>query len=119
VIDSLAASITVLALAAAVTVLGQLARHRYRWRHAVPILVGFEVAALGQAVCAIGGLVDGHQAREPGTLVAYLIVSTMVLPAAAALVRGDDGGWSAVVVAAALVVLAVVTIRAQTTWRVA
>lgn len=116
-IDSLAAAIVVCAIVAAIAVLARAAWRRYRWHTAAPMLIGFEVLALLQAAFVVGSLLAGHHAREPATLLGYLVISALVLPAVAVQARDDDGGWASLLVAAALLVLAVVTVRAQTTWR--
>ena len=116
-IDSLAAALTVAALLAALVVLVAAGRGVYRWRATGRFLVGFEVVLVLQAVLAVIGLARGHEPRELATHLAYLAVSVLVLPATIAQVRGDDGRWAAVLVAVAFAVVAVVIVRAETTWR--
>jgi hypothetical protein len=117
VIDSLAAALTVVALLAAVVTVVVVIVGRYRARPTVLFLGGFEFVLLVQGAVAVAGLLGGHEAREPGTFLAYLAVSVLVLPATILQVRGDDDRWAGVLVAVALAVVAVVVVRAETTWR--
>lgn len=116
-IDSLAAALTVAALLAVPVVMTLALTGRYRSRTAVRFIAGFEVLLVLQAVLAVVGLLRGHEARELAPHLAYLGVSILLLPATITQVRGDDGRWAAVLVAVAFVVLAVVIVRAETTWR--
>ncbi len=116
-IDSVTAALTVASLLAAVVVLVATAAGRYRWRRVAPALAGAEVLLVVQAVLAVIGLAGGHHPRELANHLAYLGVSVLVLPATIAQARGDDGRWAAVLVAVAFVVVAVVVVRAETTWR--
>ena len=109
-IDSLAAT---LALGGLVTAAVVIFRQRRSWR-----LVGVLEAGLAvQAAVAVARLFGGHRPGEPGPFVAYLTVSVLVLPVIALQVRADDSRWATALVAIGALVVAVVVVRAQTTWR--
>lgn len=116
-IDSLAAALTIASLLTAVTVLGIALAGRYRWRGLRPVLAGVEAVIVLQTVIAVVALARGHRPSEPIVFLAYLTVAVLLLPATVVQVRRDDDRWSGVLVCAAFTVLAVVVVRASTTWR--
>lgn len=115
-IESLAFTTTVVCVAGGFVVLGTGLAGRYRRRRVLPALVVIELALLVQAAADVAGLLGGDHPGEPGTHLAYLVTSLVILPAALG-TAPDDGRWAAVLIALALLVLAVLVIRMQTTWR--
>ncbi|MEU4673107.1 hypothetical protein AB0F91_35405 [Amycolatopsis sp. NPDC023774] len=59
----------------------------------------------------------GYRPAELGSHLAYLATSLVLLPTATVWSAGEDGRWGAVVITVALLALAVVVVRAETTWR--
>ncbi|MFI5614636.1 hypothetical protein [Amycolatopsis sp. NPDC051903] len=117
-IEPLAFTTTVVCVAGGLVVLGTGLAGRYRRTRVLPALAVFELVLVVQAVADVVGLVTGAHPREPATHVAYLATSLVVLPAATAwTARDGDRREAAVVLAVALLALAVVIVRAQTTWR--
>ena len=116
-IESLAAATTlagvVLALWAAIAAV----KGQFEWRRSLILLGVLEVALLVNATADLIGLARGHHPKEPATQLAYLVVSLLISPIVAAQIFGDEGRWAAGLTAVAGIVIAVVVVRAQTTWR--
>jgi hypothetical protein len=119
VIESLAAATALAGVGLAVWSGFAAARGHFEWRRGLVLLAVLEAALLVDAVADVIGLARGHHLREPGTHLAYLIVSLLIGPIVAAQIFGDDGRWSAGLSAVAGIAVAVVVVRAQTTWRAA
>ena len=115
--DALALALAVLALGACLVTAAQAGVGGFRWSRTAPTLALLQIGLLVQAALHVVGLVRGHQPQETGTHLAYLVVSVVLLPAAAAQTRGDDGRWSGILLAVVLLVTVVLIIRLQTTWR--
>ncbi|MFJ1762946.1 hypothetical protein ACIOD2_21725 [Amycolatopsis sp. NPDC088138] len=113
-IEPLAFATTVLCLLSGLFALVTAALGRYRWPPWRPLAVLIELALLTQA---IAGLLSTHHPAEPGTHVAYLLISLAVLPAALAWGARDTTRSAGALLAVALLTLAVLMIRLQTTWR--
>ncbi|WP_326568667.1 hypothetical protein VSH64_44125 [Amycolatopsis rhabdoformis] len=116
-IEALAFATTVVCVAGGFAVLGTGLAGRYRRGRTLPALAIVELALIGQAVADVLGLFGGDRPAELGTHLAYLATSLVLLPAAAVWSAGEEARWSAVVIAVALLAVAVVVVRAQTTWR--
>ncbi|MEW2505597.1 MULTISPECIES: hypothetical protein [unclassified Amycolatopsis] len=116
-IETLAFATTVVCVAGGLAVLGTGLAGRYRRGRTLPALAVVELALIVQAVADVIGLLTGDRPAELGTHLAYLTTSLVLLPVAAAWSANEQGRWAAVVIAVALLALAVVVIRAQTTWR--
>ncbi|WIX79441.1 hypothetical protein QRX50_01075 [Amycolatopsis carbonis] len=116
-IETLAFATTVVCVAGGLAVLGTGLAGRYRRGKTLRALAVVELALIVQAVADVTGLLTGDRPAELGTHLAYLATSLVLLPAATAWSANEDGRWAAVVIAVALLALAVVVIRAQTTWR--
>ena len=78
-IEPLAFATTVVCLLGGLTALVVSAAGKYRWPRWRPLVVLVELALLAQA---IADLVSEHHPAEPGTHLAYLVTSLVVLPAA-------------------------------------
>lgn len=115
-IEPLAIAITVVAALAALVTGSVCVAGTYRWTALAPTLALVEAALAIQAVVDLVGIARGHRPGEPGVHLAYLATSVLVIPAAAAQVRGDDDRWSGALCAAALLVVAVLVVRLATTW---
>lgn len=116
-IETLAFATTVVCVAGGLAVLGTGLAGRYRRAKALPALAVVELALIVQAIADVTGLLTGDRPAELGTHLAYLATSLVLLPAATVWSADEQGRWAAVVIAVALLALAVVVIRAQTTWR--
>ena len=113
-IEPLAFATTVVCLLGGLTALVVSAAGKYRrprWR---PLVVLVELALVVQA---IADLVSEHHPAEPGTHLAYLVTSLVVLPAALAWGARDTSRVAGTLIAVALLTLAVLVVRLQTTWR--
>lgn len=116
-IDALAFALTFGCLVAAGVLVVRLVRARFSWATSWPLLALVQVGLVVQLFADVAGLAAGHRPSEPGTHVAYLVTSVLMLPPAAVQVRGDDGRWAALLLVVAFVVTAVLVVRLQTTWR--
>ncbi|MEV8609824.1 hypothetical protein AB0383_18165 [Amycolatopsis sp. NPDC051373] len=116
-IETLAFATTVVCVAGGLAVLGAGLAGRDRPERALPALAVVELALVVQAIADVTGLLAGDRPAEPGTHLAYLATSLLLLPVATAWAANEQGRWAALVIAVALLALAVVVIRAQTTWR--
>jgi hypothetical protein len=117
VIESLAAATTFAAVVLAVWLAIAAVRGTFRSRSALIALAVLEIALVIDAIAAVIGLAGGHQPKELVTQLAYLIVSLLIAPAVGVQIAGDNSRWAAGLAAAGSLALAVVVIRAQTTWR--
>lgn len=118
-IESLAASTALAGVAISVWVAVAAARGTYRWRRALLALAALEIALIVDAIADVIALARGHHPKEPGVHLAYLIVSLLIAPVVGVQIAGDNTSsrWSAGLAAVGALVIAVVVIRAQTTWR--
>ncbi|HZI96820.1 MAG TPA: hypothetical protein VFD41_04760 [Actinomycetales bacterium] len=88
-------------------------------RPAGPQLLGMavlEVALLVQAVVAGVRLVGGADVPSTGTVVAYLVVSVIVLPAGALWGIADRSRWGNGVIAVSCLTAAVLVVRLVQVW---
>ena len=116
-IEPLAFATTVVCGLGAFAVLAAGLAGRYRHRPMLLALLAVEIVLVVQAIADVTGLLGGHRPTEPGTHLAYLAASLLVLPAAGFWGARDEDRWAAAVVVVALLALVVLTIRLQTTWR--
>ncbi|MGW4486772.1 hypothetical protein ACWEOE_23360 [Amycolatopsis sp. NPDC004368] len=116
-IETLAFATTVVCVAGGLAVLGTGLAGRYRRRRTLPALAVVQLALIVQVVADVAGLLGGDRPAEPGTHLAYVATSLLLLPAATAWSAPENGRWGAMVLAVALLAVAVVVVRAQTTWR--
>jgi hypothetical protein len=117
VIESLAAATALAGLALAGWAGFVAIKGHFEWRRALILLTVLEIALVVDVIADVIGLARGHHPKEPATHLAYLIVSLVIGPIVAAQVFGDGGRWAAGLTAVAGIAIAVVVVRAQTTWR--
>lgn len=79
-------------------------------------LAALEVLLLAQAVVAGARLAGGADVPSTGTVVGYLVVSVIVLPAGVFWGIADRSRWGNGVIAVACVVTAVLTVRLVQVW---
>lgn len=112
-IESLAFATTAVCLLAGLTALAVTAAGRYRWPRWRPLAVLVELALLAQAIASA---VCDHPA-EPGTHLAYLATSLVVLPAGTAWGARGTTRSAGALFALLLLTLAVLVVRIRTTAR--
>ncbi|MEA5364306.1 hypothetical protein VA596_32585 [Amycolatopsis sp., V23-08] len=112
-IEPLAFATTVVCLLSGLTALVTAALGRYRWPRWRPLAVLIECALLAQAIVSAVG---DHPA-EPGTHLAYLATSLVVLPAGTAWGARENTRSAGALFALLLLTLAVLVVRIRTTAR--
>jgi hypothetical protein len=117
VIESLAAASALAGVGLAAWAAVAAIKGQFDWRRGLILLGMLQIALLVDAVADVTGLVRGHHPNELATHLAYLIVSLVIGPIVASQIFDDGGRWAAALTAVAGLAVAVVVVRAQTTWR--